>query len=92
MKYLLMFMLLISVSYGDIYTKCANCHGQNGNKSAFNVTMKIGHMTKKEFVKKIKGYQDNSLNQYGMGNLMSGQVKTLTDADINSIVSHLNLK
>jgi cytochrome c553 len=92
MKYLLMLMLLISVSYGDVYTKCANCHGQNGDKSAFNKTMKISKITKKEFVKKIKGYQNKSLNQYGMGNLMNGQVKTLSDADINSIASHLNLK
>ena len=66
------------------YKKCAGCHGQNGEKAALGKSKVIANMSKQEIVDSMKGYQNGT---YGgpMKGLMVGQVKGLSDADIQAI-------
>ena len=77
----------------ELYAKCASCHGQKGEMKALGKSAVIAGMAKDELVKKIKGYKAGTLNQYGMGALMKGQVASLSDADIEALADYIsNLK
>ncbi|QOG11929.1 c-type cytochrome [Arcobacter sp. FWKO B] len=72
----------------DSYKKCAACHGANGEKVALGKSKIIKDMTKEDFVAAMKGYQDGT---YGgpMKGVMAGQVKGLTEADIQAMADFL---
>jgi len=74
----------------ELYAKCASCHGPKGNLKALNKSGIIAGMPKDEIVKKLKGYKAGTLNQYGMGGLMKGQVATLSDADIEALAAYIS--
>ncbi len=74
----------------ELFAKCAACHGPNGEKHALGKSGIIGGMAKDELVKKIKGYKAGTLNQYGMGALMHGQVASLSDADIEALATYIS--
>ncbi len=75
---------LSSVLSADAYTKCAGCHGQNGEKKALGKSKIIKDMTKVDIVAAMKGYKAGT---YGgpMKGLMKGQVASLSDADMTAI-------
>ena len=78
--------LLVATSTlsADAFSKCAGCHGTNGEKKALGKSKVINTFTKAEIVTAINGYKDGS---YGgaMKGLMKGQVSSLSDADIKFI-------
>ncbi|BCD68684.1 c-type cytochrome [Nitratiruptor sp. YY09-18] len=74
----------------ELYTKCASCHGQKGNLKALGKSGIIAGMSKDELIKKLKGYKAGTLNQYGMGALMKGQVAGLSDADIEALAVYIS--
>lgn len=77
-------LLAATVAFANPYAKCATCHGANGEKAALGKSKIIKDMSKADFVAAMKGYQDGT---YGGAQkaLMAGQVKGLTEADINTI-------
>lgn len=77
-------LLVASAAFAGSYDKCASCHGAAGEKPALGKSKIIKDMTKADFVSALKGYQDGT---YGGAQkaLMTGQVKGLTEADINAI-------
>ena len=77
-------LLIASVAFAGSYDKCASCHGAAGEKAALGKSKIIKDMTKADFVAALKGYQAGT---YGGAQkaLMAGQVKGLTEADINAI-------
>lgn len=88
-KVLLSIFALASLSFADVYaTKCASCHGANGETAAMGKSKIIKDLTKAEFVAAMNGYKDGS---YGgaMKGLMKGQVTTLSDADIQEIAAKI---
>jgi cytochrome c553 len=89
-KILLLTSLLATLSFADIYaSKCATCHGANGETAAMNGKSKvINQMSKQEFIDAMKGYQDGS---YGgaLKGLMKGQVTGLSDDDINAMAEKI---
>ncbi|WP_298751094.1 c-type cytochrome [uncultured Arcobacter sp.] len=87
-KILLLTTILACVSFASPYTKCAGCHGANGEKAALGKSKIIKDMSKADIVASLKGYKDGT---YGgpMKGLMKGQVMTLSDADINAIAEQI---
>lgn len=87
-KILLLTTLLACVAFANPYTKCAGCHGANGEKAALGKSKIIKDMTKAEIVTALKGYKDGS---YGgpMKGLMIAQSKLLSDADIELIANQI---
>jgi len=75
----------------EVYNKCMGCHGEKGNIKAFGKSKKINKLSKEDFVKAIKGYQNGT---YGgsLKSIMIGQVKGLLPEDIESISKYLKLK
>jgi len=70
------------------YQSCIACHGAEGEKKALNRSLIIKDMSKADFIASMKGYQDGS---YGgpMKAMMTGQVKNLTDADIEALADYI---
>ena len=86
---LLVMGALSSTLYGAedgaaLYKKCAGCHGANGEKAALGKSKIIKDMKKVEFVAAMKGYKAGT---YGgaMKGVMLGQVKALSDAQMEAI-------
>ena len=77
-------LLAATVAFANPYAKCVACHGANGEKAALGKSKIIKDMSKADFVAAMKGYQDGT---YGGAQkaLMAGQVKGLTEADINAM-------
>ena len=91
MKKVIIFLAILglsSVAMADAYKKCAGCHGATGEKVALGKSKVISNMTKQEIVDSLKGYQAGT---YGgpMKGLMKGQVKSLSDADIDAIAAKI---
>lgn len=73
------------------YGKCVGCHGANGQNVALGKSKIIKDMTKDEITAALKGYKDGS---YGgaMKSIMLGQVKSLSDKDIEDIATFIGKK
>lgn len=72
-----------------VYAKCVACHGANGEKSALNKSGIIQGQDAATTVEQLKGYKAGTLNKYGMGGLMKGQVAALSDEDIQAVADHI---
>ena len=72
-----------------IYAKCVACHGANGEKSALNKSAVIKGQDAAKTVEQLNGYKAGTLNQYGMGGLMKGQVAALSDEDIKAVADYI---
>ncbi|MDD2451806.1 MAG: c-type cytochrome [Sulfurovum sp.] len=72
-----------------IYAKCVACHGANGEKSALNKSGIIQGQDAATTVEQLNGYKAGTLNKYGMGGLMKGQVAALSDEDIQAVAEHI---
>lgn len=72
----------------DLYKKCIACHGAQGEKVALGKSKIIKDMSKEDFIASMKGYQDGT---YGgpMKTVMLGQVKNLSDADIQKLADYI---
>ena len=67
-----------------LYTNCGSCHGQKGEKSALGKSQVIAGWDKQRIIDSLNGYKDGS---YGgvMKNIMTGQVNTKTEAEIEAL-------
>jgi cytochrome c len=72
-----------------IYAKCVGCHGVNGEKQALNKSAVIQGQDAAKTVEQLNGYKAGTLNQYGMGGLMKGQVAAMSDEDIQAVADHI---
>jgi len=79
----------ISNNGAALYIKCVACHGSSGEKNALGTSAVLQGMSQNEVVAALKAYRAGTLNQYGMGALMKGQVATYSDSDINAIASYI---
>ena len=75
----------------EIYSRCMACHGKKGDKKALGRSKKINKLSKEDFIKAIRGYQNGT---YGgaLKGIMIGQVQDLSSTDIKSISRYLKLK
>ncbi len=80
---------LITVSASAYDTKaCAGCHGANFEKKALNVSKIVKDLPKDEIVKALKGYKAGTFGG-AMKGVMQGQVKALSDKDIEDIATQI---
>ena len=73
----------------ETYKKCAGCHGKHGEKKALGKSEVINTMDRDSLVEAMKGYKDGTLNKYGMGMLMRGQVADMSDDDIEKMADYI---
>lgn len=67
-----------------LYKVCASCHGQKAEKEALGKSQIIAGWDKERIITAMNGYKDGT---YGgiMKNIMTGQVKNKTDAEIEAL-------
>ena len=81
---------LLMADGAALYAKCAGCHGQKGEKAALGKSAIIQGMDVAKLEELIKGYKAGTLNQHGMGALMNGQVKAMSDEDIKAVSEYIS--
>jgi len=78
-------------SGSSLYTaKCASCHGKDAKKSALNASQAIAGWDSSKTQGALKGYQDGSYGKK-MKNIMQGQTKPLSDADIKLLSDYISI-
>jgi len=78
-----------SIDGKALYARCGACHGQNGEKKALNASAIIQGWSKEQVYKALDGYQDGS---YGgnMKGVMLGQVKNLSDTELEALAVYIS--
>lgn len=76
------------ISAGELYQKCASCHGVSAEKSALGKSQVIAGWDAQKTIDAIIGYQNGT---YGgaMKALMSAQVKNLSDEEIQALARYI---
>ncbi len=86
----LIFTNLLLASNGvTLYSNCAGCHGQSGEESALGKSSKIGGQSVSKTLEQLKEYKKGTLNLYGMGVLMKGQVSSFSDAELSLLATYI---
>jgi len=80
---------LMAADGAAIFAKCVGCHGANAEKSALNKSAIIKGQDAAATVEALNGYKAGTLNKYGMGGLMKGQVAALSDEDIQAVADYI---
>ncbi len=68
---------------------CAGCHGASFEKVAMGKSAIVKGWDEAKTVAALNGYKAGTLNTYGMGAVMKGQVAKLSDADIADIAKQI---
>ena len=68
---------------------CAGCHGADFSKSAMGKSGIVKGWDAAKIETALKGYKAGTLNTYGMGAVMAGQTKNLSEADIADIAKQI---
>jgi cytochrome c553 len=79
-----------NINTQKIYDKCAGCHGKNGEKFALGKSKVIGGENKEALLYQLQEYKTGRLNQYGMGQLMKGQVVGLSHSELESVSEYVS--
>ncbi len=74
--------------YAASTAACAGCHGADFSKSALGKSKIVKDLSKEDIIAALKGYKAGT---YGgaMKTVMQGQVKALSDADIEAIAAEI---
>ncbi|MCF6206582.1 MAG: c-type cytochrome [Sulfurovum sp.] len=80
---------LLMADGAALFAKCAGCHGQKGEKAALGKSAIIGGEDAAKTIELLKGYKAGTLNQHGMGQLMKGQVASMSDEDIKAVAEYI---
>ncbi len=72
------------------YAKCVSCHGTNGKTKALGKSEVIAGQSVADLEKKIQEYKAGTRNVAGMGMLMHGQVKGLSDEDVKAVSEYIS--
>jgi len=73
-----------------LYAKCAGCHGPDGKRSALGKSAVLAGQSASELADKLKAYKAGTRNVAGMGNLMKGQVASLSKSDILALAEYIS--
>ncbi len=68
---------------------CSNCHGFWVHEGAFGVSEAPNSLKEKDILKKLRAYKSGSLDQYGMGSTMTGQLTNLTDSELIELSKYI---
>ncbi len=70
-------------------TKCVACHGASFEKAALGKSGIVKGQKAAAIEASLKAYKAGTQNKAGMGNLMKGQVATMSDADMKTIATYV---
>ncbi len=73
----------------QLYVKCSVCHGQNGEKPALNNSEIIKGWEVQRTVDALNGYKNGTYGK-NMKSIMTGQVTSLTQEDIQAIAEYIS--
>ena len=79
----------LSADGAGIYKKCIACHGATGEKKALGKSAVITGQDVATTIKDLTAYKAGSLNKFGMGGLMRGQVSSMNTATIKSVAEYI---
>ncbi len=74
----------------ELFTKCKACHGADGKTHAMGKSAVIAGQNADDLVKKLEAYKAGTRNVAGMGSLMNGQVKSMSDEDIKALADYIS--
>lgn len=69
--------------------KCAACHGANFEKAALGKSGIVKGQKEAAIEASLLAYKAGKQNKAGMGNLMKGQVATMSPADIKTAAAYI---
>jgi len=72
------------------YTKCAGCHGANGQTKALGKSAVLAGQSVADLETKIAEYKAGTRNVSGMGMLMKGQVASMDEATIKAVAEYIS--
>ena len=72
-----------------LYGKCISCHGIDGKTKALGKSAVLAGQSQETLVTKLKGYKAGTVNISGMGMLMQGQVKDMSDAELEVLAAYI---
>ena len=72
-----------------LYGKCVACHGIDGKTKALGKSALLAGQSQEELVSKLKGYKAGTVNVSGMGMLMQGQVKDMSDVELEAVAGYI---
>jgi len=81
-----------TVSMADgtsVFQRCSVCHGEQGEKKSLGVSAVIAGWKEEKVIERLKAYKAGKLNQYGFGNMMSGQATKLTDTQMKEVARYV---
>lgn len=70
-------------------SKCMACHGQHFERSTFDKAAVLKGQSAANIEASLLAYKTGPLNKTGFGELMKGQVKEISDADLKSIAASI---
>ncbi len=73
-----------------VFAKCVSCHGADGKTKALGKSEIIAGQAVADLEKKLSEYKAGTRNVAGMGTLMNGQVKGLSDDDIKAVAEYIS--
>lgn len=73
-----------------IFERCAVCHGEHAEKQSLGVSAVIAGWKEDKIIERLKAYKAKKLNQYGFGNMMTGQATKLTDKEMHEVARHIS--
>lgn len=72
------------------FERCAVCHGEHAEKQSLGVSAVIAGWKEDKIVERLKAYKAKKLNQYGFGNMMTGQATKLNDKEMHEVARHIS--
>ncbi|MCX6052261.1 MAG: cytochrome c [Campylobacterales bacterium] len=82
--------LLLPANGAAIYKKqCSSCHGEKGEKIAFQGSIAIAGMDKVKHAKELKDYRYGSINKYGYGAQMKDRLTELSWDEIDAVSEYV---
>jgi cytochrome c553 len=90
--FILLFSLPSHASEGShLYEQhCAACHGQYGERHAWNVTRPIAGWRPEAVRQALIGYKKKDRNRYGYGAYMHPQISRYTPAQVKAIALYIS--
>lgn len=83
--------LLLPANGEAIYKQeCVACHGEKGEKSAYDKSAAIAGLDAATMAKDLKDYRYGSLNKYGYGSLMKGKTADLSWDEIDAVAQYIH--
>lgn len=74
----------------QLYTRCTPCHGKNGQINALQKSRIIGGEDRETLLYELEEYKAGRLNQYGLGQIMKGQLQNLNHNDLKILAYYIS--